>query len=243
MDNNLTSEEALKYIQDYYSRNPIIKELEISQDFMAKWNDFIAHGDLKRFDDAVDSMTLNDYLSIIYENRNMAHGVVSQAFARVAHNRGIMPFYLYDMIDEYLTFNAIHLREIEKKKVNITEKDYVDCIWEVGYFNDVLFTDREYEVSGIGKIDILGIHPSGRPVVIECKLGKVNPNKQLIAYSSCLSNPILIGITEEPISKKAQLPNINYLTYYEMGIRVKDKEYDESNPPIYGIYAPESGWR
>jgi RecB family endonuclease NucS len=87
---------------------------------------------------------------------------------------------------------------------NLKEVDMSDYI--VQNFNkifpDYKFIKREEPVEPIGRIDILANdNITKRPVIIELKVKKKNPNTQLLAYGENFNNPILIGITEE------ELPN------------------------------------
>lgn len=86
-------------------------------------------------------------------------------------------------------------------------------------FPQYKYIGKEIKVPKIGRIDILAIDKkSSRYVIIECKMGKISPVKQLIAYSEKYKNPILISVTEAEISKKNQHSNITYYTYSELGI-------------------------
>jgi len=85
-------------------------------------------------------------------------------------------------------------------------------------FPSYKYLGQEIQVNKIGRIDILAeCRDSGRTVIIELKIGSLNPNKQLIAYGSNYENPILIGITESPISPHQRLSDILYFTYEELG--------------------------
>ena len=81
------------------------------------------------------------------------------------------------------------------------------------------FIGSEVNVPGIGKIDILAKDKiSGRDVIIELKVKGKSPNSQLISYGSAFENPILVGITEEPINKNRRLNGIHYYTYSGLNI-------------------------
>lgn len=70
-------------------------------------------------------------------------------------------------------------------------------------------------VNTIPTIDILA--KSGEQfVIIELKAGRKNPNKQLIAYASKYKNPILIGITEEPLPEDSIFQGIQYFLFSDL---------------------------
>ena len=88
-------------------------------------------------------------------------------------------------------------------------KDYI-----INNFNTIFpnysFIKDEYEIKGIGKVDILAKdNVNNRDVIIEIKKDTSNPNKQLLAYSKGFNNPILIGITN--MNEKHYLDNIIYI--------------------------------
>ena len=69
-----------------------------------------------------------------------------------------------------------------------------------------------------GRIDILARDKnSSRDVLIELKIENRNPTKQLIAYGSQYSNPILIGISTKKFSDTGNMGILHY-TYNELGI-------------------------
>ena len=77
--------------------------------------------------------------------------------------------------------------------------------------------DKEVSVKGIGRIDILAKElQRKRPVIIEIKASKMNPNKQLLAYAKGYKNPILIAVTKEAIPIELRLKNIMYYTLEEL---------------------------
>ena len=73
----------------------------------------------------------------------------------------------------------------------------------------------EKNVKGIGRIDIY-TEKNGRPVIIELKIGRKNPNQQLLAYSAGFENPILIGITEFPLDEEQKISGIEYFSLHEL---------------------------
>ena len=89
-------------------------------------------------------------------------------------------------------------------------------------FPNFKYKGQEIKVDGIGRVDILAEEKgSGRPVLIEIKRGKENPNKQLIAYAKEYKNPILIGITE---MTSGFLKEIEYYSYQDG--RMKGGRYE-----------------
>lgn len=100
-----------------------------------------------------------------------------------------------------------------------SEKDHQNYI--VNHFTEIFpeldLGGYEVEVLGIGRIDILAKHKqTNRPVIMELKQGKINPNKQLIAYGSKYVNPILIAITEIEIPLSRREREIIYIQYWEV---------------------------
>jgi len=89
-----------------------------------------------------------------------------------------------------------------------------------GIFPEYDFVETEKSVDSIGRIDIYAKHKE-RPVIIELKTGHTNPNSQLIAYGSKFKDPILIGITEEPLPENKKMNNITYLVFNELKGGVK----------------------
>ena len=73
----------------------------------------------------------------------------------------------------------------------------------------------EKNVKGIGRIDIY-TEKNGRTVIIELKIGRKNPNQQLLAYSAGFENPILIGITEFPLDEEQKISGIEYFSLHEL---------------------------
>ena len=77
----------------------------------------------------------------------------------------------------------------------------------------------EVSVTGIGRIDLLATEvATGRYVIIELKAGGKNPSQQLVAYAFAYDDPILIGISEIPISKNNRISDVTYYTFEELGI-------------------------
>lgn len=79
-------------------------------------------------------------------------------------------------------------------------------------FNNV---EIEKSVVGIGRIDIYA-EKDERPVIIELKINKKNPNQQLLSYGVAFKNPILIGITELPLEEKQKVSGIKYYSLLEL---------------------------
>lgn len=82
-------------------------------------------------------------------------------------------------------------------------------------FPDYIFVCTEKKVDGIGRIDIYALCGE-RPVIIELKACHKNPNGQLLAYATKFEEPILIGITQEPIKQENKVPGIKYLIFDEL---------------------------
>lgn len=75
--------------------------------------------------------------------------------------------------------------------------------------------ETEKSVNGIGRIDIYA-EKDKRPVIIELKINRKNPNQQLLAYGLAFKNPILIGITEKPIRQEQKIQGIEYYALSEL---------------------------
>ena len=239
-----TNEEIVEKLIVLANNYELFDGLDMSNEFLSAWHNFLSSKTVDSLIKVPDAITIDDYVVLYdYFLSNGSYKVAAD-LALFAYHTNTIPNRLGEILRSYaLTENAIFNKPHSES--SIAERDYVKYLFDKMYcFHDIDFIQREYEVPGIGKIDILGKQIiTDRPVVIECKLDNKNPNKQLIAYGSHFDNPILIGITEEPIPKKMQLPNINYLTYYEMGIRIKGHDYDTDQPPVYGIFNEETGWR
>lgn len=85
-------------------------------------------------------------------------------------------------------------------------------------FPDYTFICTEKKVEGVGRIDIYALYGE-RPVIIELKVRHKNPNGQLLAYATKFENPILIGITQEPIQEENKISGIKYLIFDELKMR------------------------
>lgn len=102
-----------------------------------------------------------------------------------------------------------------KLKESDMQKDIINHFND--YFPNYTLIQNEYTLPSIGRIDILAKdNVSDRDVIIELKIGHRNPTQQLISYGSQFDNPILIGITEEPISDKMRHSGITYLVYKDL---------------------------
>lgn len=80
-------------------------------------------------------------------------------------------------------------------------------------FPDYEKPQTEFSIS-TGRVDIFAVEKvTGRPVVIELKIGAKNPTNQLLAYAHSFNNPILIGVTNEKIDTSRMHSKIIYFTY------------------------------
>lgn len=104
-------------------------------------------------------------------------------------------------------------KEINKQIEKDMQREVANNFKEL--FPDYTFQRTEKPVDGIGRIDIFATYKE-RPVILELKVGRKNPNSQLIAYASRFENPILIAINQEPISETNRIPGIKYLIFEEM---------------------------
>lgn len=116
--------------------------------------------------------------------------------------------YLMDCIDIEIVNNLKTSKNTENTESQM-KKRVVEKFSEL--FPDFEFIKTEYEVP-TGRIDILANEiSSNRPAIIELKINKGNPNKQLIAYGSHFINPILIGVTQEELPERVKLEEIRYV--------------------------------
>jgi RecB family endonuclease NucS len=102
---------------------------------------------------------------------------------------------------------------------DLKEKEMSDYIVDnfTKIFPNYTFVKREVPVEPIGRIDILAKDTNtDKPVIMELKIKKKNPNTQLLAYGKNYKNPILIGITEDELDKKKKLSNITYMHFSQI---------------------------
>ena len=120
--------------------------------------------------------------------------------------------YLSDCIstERVLPCKSEEARHFREKQMQKEISDNFSSI-----FPEFEFVQTEKSISGIGRIDILA-KKGEQPVIIELKAGRQNPNKQLIAYASKFKNPVLIGITEEPLPKDSILQEIQYYLFSDL---------------------------
>lgn len=78
---------------------------------------------------------------------------------------------------------------------------------------DLVGTQAKTKAGGV--MDILAKDKaSGRDVIIELKLGKKNPARQLYGYAVDFDNPILVAINEASVKSKSD--NVTYLLFSEL---------------------------
>lgn len=112
--------------------------------------------------------------------------------------------------DLNLPYRSIKARECTEAKMKKEILDNFDKI-----FPGCDHIEEEKYVKGIGKIDIYA-EKNGRPIIIELKIDRKNPNQQLLSYGSNFDNPILIGITETPFDNGSKIDGIEYYTFSEL---------------------------
>ncbi len=98
-----------------------------------------------------------------------------------------------------------------------SEKDYQQRV--VDNF-DTIFPDytliaREYRLPDhLGIADIIAkCNITGKDVIIELKIDKTDPKRQLLAYSFGFGNPILVALNREEVPKGSRNSRIIYKTY------------------------------
>lgn len=120
--------------------------------------------------------------------------------------------YLIDSIhaEMALPYNSLEARKFSESAMR---KEILNNFGEI--FPDFSNVETEKSVNGIGRIDIYA-EENGRPVIIELKINKKNPNQQLLSYGAAFKNPILIGITELPLDEKQRISGIKYYSLSEL---------------------------
>ena len=122
--------------------------------------------------------------------------------------------------------NLIHMHSVTSQYEWIKEKNAEDSTSELFYQKTIIdnFKDvfpqyalicEQYKTKAGGFIDILAKDiESGRPVIIELKLGAKNCARQLYGYAVDFYNPILVSVTEKDVVNKQD--DIKYVVYSEL---------------------------
>ena len=120
--------------------------------------------------------------------------------------------YLIDSIHAEMTLpcNSVEARKFSE---SVMRKEILNNFNKI--FQAFYNIETEKSVGGIGRIDIYA-EKGERPVIIELKINKKNPNQQLISYGAAFKNPILIGITELPLDEKQKVSGIKYYSLLEL---------------------------
>lgn len=120
--------------------------------------------------------------------------------------------YLIDSIHAEMTLpcNSVEARKFSESVMRMEIPNNFNKIFPD--FNNI---ETEKSVGGIGRIDIYA-EKGKRPVIIELKINKKNPNQQLISYGAAFKNPILIGIAELPLDEKQKVSGIKYYSLLEL---------------------------
>lgn len=119
------------------------------------------------------------------------------------------------LIDSIHAEMALPCNSVEARKFSesIMRKELLNNFSKI--FPSFSNVETEKNVDGIGRIDIYA-EENGKPVIIELKTNKRNPNQQLLSYGSAFKNPILIGITELPLEEKQKVSGIKYYSLSEL---------------------------
>ena len=89
-------------------------------------------------------------------------------------------------------------------------------------FPDYIFVKREFKLPNGSKIDFYAVEKeTNRDVIIELKIGKCNPNNQLLSYGYYFFNPILIGIVGDQFKNFQE--EIQYINHTEIFQRINQK--------------------
>lgn len=121
----------------------------------------------------------------------------------------------YMMRQFELLYHYRHRDVVPEEKTEKGMQKYI-----IKHFGEIFplysFVKAEYPIAGVGRVDILARDEHGRDVVIELKKGRANPTRQLLDYATAFDRPILIGITEAPLSNKSKREGINYLIFTDL---------------------------
>lgn len=222
---DMTEEELIKELSKKVSEYDPISFYEISsKETIRKFDEFKKKPTEETAKGFVNSINLDDFIKIlskmlITKNPKDIRGI--EDFVTLSHLSGQFSNKAYMFFMDFCGYRFDELIRYSKRNLNCSEKEYVNKIVHnfSNIFPNYVFVQTEYTVKRIGRIDIFAKDRSkGYPVIIECKKNNHNPTKQLLAYGSNFTNPILIGITEEIISAKNRHDGIEYLTYQELGI-------------------------
>lgn len=189
-------------------------------DTIKAYENFVANPNEENLQNMAKSVDLDCYLKVAYklfkEIETPETLKIYEDWILKLKCTGMCSRETYLLLDEISMYRYLELVS-SKKTINMSEKEYVDKL--VDNFDEIFpkyrFITTEKIIKNIGRIDIFAEEiETNRAVIIECKKGKQNPTKQLLAYGSGFKNPILIGITEHPI--KGKLNRIIYKTYNEL---------------------------
>ncbi len=114
---------------------------------------------------------------------------------------------------DYIDIEILNLKQIENCRENIEASMQEEVVNNFDrFFPEFNFIKKEHNIK-FGRIDLFAEErTSNRPVLIEIKIGNKNPTTQLLGYAKEFINPILIGITENQLSKENTSREIRYFT-------------------------------
>ena len=189
-----------------------VMTVEDTNVFVSKWIlDCRCNDDYKFLKLCLD-MIVNSYLSKRYSYE--VTGQLSEEKEnelRKSFNKDHEKFAaLYYLIDAEWSLYRTRLQDTADYTEKQMQQEIIDNFSKL--FPEYIFVKREYRIPS-GRIDILARDRNNNDVVIELKLHKNNPNRQLLDYENYFTNPTLIGITQEKLSNKIKRENIIYYIY------------------------------
>jgi hypothetical protein len=213
----------------------LLEECDLDNELIIQWHNYKANPTNDVFRRFHNTFTIENFIALYEYFLDLDHGK-SFKYINSLVDAKFIPFNLGDILKEHSTYTTLRREHIENK--DVSENDLASYLLNsICKIENIVLSKKEYVIDGIGRIDLYGKTDSGRDVIIECKLRNKNPNRQLLAYAAQFNDPILIGVTEYPIIKKYRLPCINYFTYYELGVTLKEwQDY-----PKYGTHK-EGEW-
>lgn len=189
-----------------------VMTIEDANVFISKWIlDCRCNDDYKFLKLCLD-MIVNSYLSKRYSYEITGQLSEQKEYElRKSFNKDHEKFTaLYYLIDAEWSLYRVRLQATADYTEKQMQQEIIDNFSKL--FPQYTFIKKEYRVPS-GRIDILAKDKNNDDVIIELKLNKKNPNRQLLDYENYFNNPTLIGITQEKLSDKIKKTNIIYYTY------------------------------
>lgn len=174
------------------------------------------HFDLRTLHGAQDAIFLEQAIAAYLDgDRSLALKII-----KISDDKGVGSFpYIRHAVMSFL------LRPRRERSRSYKEKQYqkeiMDRFREV--FPRFINPAPEEILEDGDRIDILAEESdTGRPVIIELKVGSKSGHKQLRSYAVYFKNPILIHVSEEVPQKKVM--GVQYHTYKSLGVSLEEDE-------------------